>query len=101
MDEAPIPDELPGNLKFLRILVTILTATMIVGLLTVVTLLVMRLSDAPAPLLGLPEAMTLPEGAKAQAFTQGGDWYAVVTDQDQILIFDRASGALKQTVDVE
>jgi len=101
MDEAPIPDELPGNLKFLRILVTILTATMIVGLLTVVTLLVMRLSDAPAPLLSLPDAITLPKGAKAQAFTQGGDWYAVVTDQDQILIFDRASGALKQTVDVE
>ncbi|MGV6811105.1 MAG: DUF6476 family protein [Brevirhabdus sp.] len=100
MDEAPIPDALPGNLKFLRILVTILTATMIIGLLTIVGLLVMRFSgDAALP--ALPDAITLPDGAKAQAFTQGDGWYAVVTDQGEILIFDRVTGALRQTVVVE
>ncbi|MEO0751304.1 MAG: DUF6476 family protein, partial [Pseudomonadota bacterium] len=35
------------------------------------------------------------------AFTQGDDWYAVVTEDDQILIFDRDSGTLRQTITVE
>jgi len=100
MDEAPVPDPLPGNLKFLRILVTILTATMILGVLTIVALLVMRLNDSRG-LPALPDQIALPDGAQVQAFTQGEGWFAVVTDLDQILIFDRASGALRQTVDIK
>jgi hypothetical protein len=40
----------------------------------------------------------LPDGATATAFTQGSDWYAIVTDTNQILIYDRLTGALRQTV---
>jgi hypothetical protein len=43
----------------------------------------------------------LPEGARALAFTQGRDWYAVVTERDEILIFDRATGALRQRVAIK
>lgn len=79
-------------------MVTVLTAVMICGVVLVIGLLVTRLSrDAPA----LPDAVALPAGAKAVAFTQGADWYAVVTDGDEILIFDRMTGALRQTVVVE
>lgn len=75
-----------------------LTVVMIAGVLVVIALLVTRLNrDAPP----LPEQITLPEGVTARAFTQGPDWYAIVTSDDQILIYDRLTGALRQTVDVE
>jgi hypothetical protein len=81
-------------------LVTVLTAVMILGLVTVVALLVIRL-QAPAPAaLPLPETIALPEGTRATAFTQGRDWYAVVTEGDEILIFDRTTGALRQRVEI-
>tara|TARA_R110000850_G_scaffold96526_8_gene201730 strand:- start:482 stop:772 length:291 start_codon:yes stop_codon:yes gene_type:complete len=88
----------PPNIKFLRRLVTGLTATMIFGLLVVIGLLVIRFSGK-AP--NLPEVIAMPGGEKPVAFTQGPDWYAVVTANDQILIFDRMSGALRQTVDIK
>lgn len=79
-------------------MVTVLTTVMIVGVVVVIGLLVTRLlRDTPV----LPKAIVLPEGAKAVAFTQAADWYAVVTDADEILIFDRMTGALRQTVVVE
>jgi hypothetical protein len=98
MDQPPIPEADARNLRFLRALVTVLTAVMIVGLVTIVALLVIRL-QAPAPAaLPLPDAIELPEGASALAFTQGRDWYAVVTQGDEILIFDRVTGALRQQI---
>lgn len=79
-------------------MVTVLTTIMIVGVVIVIGLLVTRLSrDTPV----LPDQIALPDGAKPVAFTQGAGWYAVVTDGDEILIFDRLTGALKQTVVVE
>ena len=79
-------------------MVTVLTTVMILGVVVVISLLVTRLSrDTPV----LPSQIALPNGAKATAFTQSADWYAVVTDQGHILIFDRMTGALKQTVVVE
>ena len=88
----------PANLRFLRRLVTVLTAVMIAGVLIVIALLVTRLSrDTPT----LPTEITLPGGAEARAFTQGDDWYAVVTSDNEILIFDRLTGTLRQTVQID
>ena len=92
----PIPE--PANLRFLRILVTILTTVMIFGLLVIVTLFVIRFSSTPQM---LPDSITLPDGTKAAAFTMGTDWYAVVTEDEQILIFDRTSGFLRQTIAIK
>lgn len=79
-------------------MVTVLTAVMILGVVVVIGLLVTRLSrNTPV----LPSEITLPNGAKATAFTQATDWYAVVTDKNEILIFDRMTGALRQTVEVK
>ncbi|MEM7598385.1 MAG: DUF6476 family protein [Pseudomonadota bacterium] len=88
-----------GTVKYLRWLVTILTATMVLGFIVIVVLFVIRFSDAFGP--ELPDTITLPDGSTPLAFTQGGDWYAVVTQEDQILIYDRESGALRQTIDIE
>ena len=87
----------PANLRFLRRLVTVLTAVMICGLLVIIGLFVTRLSATP-PALPLPDEITLPEGTTARAFTLGPDWYAIVTTDDEILIYNRATGELRQTV---
>jgi len=42
----------------------------------------------------------LPEGVRANAVTMGADWFAVVTEDDRILIFDRDSGEIRQTVQI-
>lgn len=95
-DQSPLPE--PGNLRFLRLLVTILTGTMIAGLLAIITLLVIRFPTAtPA----LPEAITLPDGTRAQAFTATARWYAVVTTDDRILIYNRDTGDLRQEITVQ
>ncbi|UWQ17860.1 DUF6476 family protein [Jannaschia sp. M317] len=90
MDEVPEPT----NLRFLRILVTVLTAVMIVGLLTVVTLLVTRLR-APAPVAA--EALALPDGIQVHAVTQTPTRWLVTTTDDRLLIF-APDGTLQREV---
>ena len=97
--DPEFPAAEPANLKFLRRLVTVLTATMIVGLVVMIALLVIRLNSAP-PKLALPDYIELPEGTRATAFTQAPTWYAVVTSDDRILIFNRDSGELAQDIPV-
>lgn len=76
---------------------TVLTGVMIGGTVLILALIWARYSNTRAP---LPEVITLPDGTNATAFTQGPDWYAVVTADDQILIFDRATGRLRQTLTI-
>ncbi len=78
---------------------------MIGGFITIITLLVIRFSDvfgpdAAAADLGLPDSITLPAGTTPLSFTATEDWYAVVTDTPEILIFDRETGALLQQITV-
>ena len=75
---------------------TALTLTMIFGLITIVVLFVMRFNQMNRA--ELPEQVVLPDGVRATAFTQGEGWFAVVTDNDEILIFDRLTGSLRQRV---
>ncbi len=74
---------------------TVLTVVMILGFLVLIGALVMRLNADGPP---LPASIDLPERAEAVAFTQGDDWYAVVTADDTILVYDRLTGQLRQTV---
>ncbi len=71
---------------------------MIAGFLVLIAALVIRLNADPLP---LPDRITLPDGVNAVAFTQGADWFAVTTDSDTILIYDRATSQLRQTVIIE
>ena len=97
MDSDKAPDE--GTLKYLKILVTVLTVTMILGFLTIVGLFVMRFSEMGR--VELPDRISLPDGAEATAFTQGDDWFAVVTEGDEILIYSRVTGNLRQRIVIE
>ncbi|MBE9636538.1 DUF6476 family protein [Salipiger mangrovisoli] len=101
MSNTPEDPELlpePANLRFLRRLVTVLTAVMIAGLVAIVSLIVIRFTAATRAPVPLPSEITLPAGATASAFTQGGDWYAVVTTDNRILIYDRKTQQLRQTI---
>jgi archaellum component FlaG (FlaF/FlaG flagellin family) len=89
--------ELPPGLRFLRQLVTVLTVVMIVGVVLIAALLVSRLNQ---PALAIPDQITLPDGTVAVSYTQTQDWFAVVTDENKILIFD-LNGQLIQEVDVK
>jgi len=104
MNDIPDNSGEPANLKFLRILVTILTASMIAGLVTIIVLIVIRVPNVIRTVedpLPLPEAITLPDGTTAQTFTRGQDWYAIVTTDNQILIFNIEDGALRQTLQID
>ena len=88
-DAAP-----PPEIRFLKTLVTVLTATMIVGLLAIVALFVIRLPGA-APLPDLPAAITVPAGERVEALTFARGLTVVVTAAGRVLIY-RADGTLAQ-----
>lgn len=75
-----------------------MTAVMMVGLVVVVALIVIRLNaDGPT----MPDQISLPEGVNATALTIGEGWWAVVTDDQRILIYDQLSGALRQEIAIQ
>lgn len=76
-----------------------LTVTLIVGVIVTVAAVVTRMPGR-APAVSLPDQVKLPAGTNATAVTFGPGWYAVVTGDGRILIFDRATGGLKQSVEV-
>ncbi len=65
-------------------LVTVLTAVMIGGLITVVALLVTRL---PGAAVTVPEALAMPEGARVLAVTQTPSGWLATTMDDRLLLF--------------
>ncbi len=77
---------------------TTLTATMIFGVLAIVVLLVIRLQQPAGPYL--PDAIALPEGVRATAYTQGTGWIAIVTNTQEILIYDPDGHTLRHRIPV-
>ncbi|MCV2881434.1 DUF6476 family protein [Actibacterium sp. XHP0104] len=98
MDDTSEYGEEPPNLRFLRVLVTVLTATMIAGVVIIIALIVIRYGGKDE--FTLPDGIALPEGAEVSAFTKGRGWWAVVTEDQQILIYDAGTGELRQSVQV-
>jgi len=105
-DSTPRDDDFPEppRLRQLRRLVTLLTATLIVGVITVVALLVIRLSALQRPPLALPPEVALPAGETARAVTRGDGWLAVVTTdaagRERIRVLDRATGAERAVTEI-
>lgn len=84
---------------------TALTATMIVGVIVVIALLVIRLAALrPAPDPALPPEVALPAGESARAVTLGRGWIAVVTEDaggaERIRVLDAATGAERGMVEI-
>jgi len=69
---------------------------MIVGILTITALLALKLRSEN---INFPEALTLPNGTKPIAFTQTKDWYSIVTEANEILIY-KNDGTLIRSITV-
>ena len=89
--------QLPRNLRFLQRLVTLLTLSMIVGILTIAALLAFKLRSEN---INFSQTLTLPNGTKPIAFTQTKDWYSIITEENEILIY-RNDGTLIRTITVQ
>ncbi|WBU55581.1 DUF6476 family protein [Paracoccus sediminicola] len=96
-DQSPEQDAVP-HLMFLKAMVGGLAVAMVLGLGVIAAILWIRLSAPPLP--ALPEAVTLPEDATAEAVTFADDRLIVVTDQGEVLVYD-PDGALRQRVTLE
>ncbi len=93
--DSPDTQPLPPEVRFVKRLVIVLTSVMIVGIVIIVGLLALRLSAPPAPLT-LPDQLALPDGVTPAAVTLARDWVLVLSeDGTEVLLFDRASGALR------
>jgi len=95
-----LPPDLLATVRFLKLLTGLLAATMILGLIAIVALLVTRM-PAPAPLAGPPAAIPLPEGVRPEAVTFGRGWFAVVTGGGTAIeVYDGATGAPRGRIDL-
>lgn len=83
------------ELRFLKALVTGLTLVMGLGMIAIVALLWIRLGQPSLP--DLPDVITLPDNAAAEAVTFADDWIVIVTDRDEVLVYDR-SGSLRDRI---
>jgi hypothetical protein len=95
--DGPGDGPLPPDLRFLKGLVTVLTAVMIGGVIAVVALLVIRL---PGAAITVPAALALPEGAEARAVTQMPGAWLVVTEDGRLLLFGQ-DGAFRRAVPLQ
>ena len=98
MDNSQDRDQQVPHLTFLKRLVTVLTLTMIAGIAVLVTLVFIRFQDAK-PNATFPSQISLPDGTTPIAYTRTRDWYAIITEEDNILIYDN-TGALVQSIPV-
>lgn len=96
MDPAPKEEFVePANLRFLRRLVTVLTATMIFGLVAIFTVLVIRLQT---PTQVFPDTIALPEGAAIQSLTTADGYLLVVTHDNRVLIYSPDGQTIRQEI---
>ena len=97
-DQPPNADfQLPRNLRFLQRLVTLLTVSMIAGILIIAALLAFKLRSEN---INFPQTLTLPDGTKPIAFTQTKDWYSIITEANEILIY-KNDGTLIKSITVQ
>ena len=92
-EQAKVPE-----LAWLRRVVTGLALAMGLGVVALVAILWLRLSQPPLP--DLPAEIALPAGARAVAVTFARDWTVVVTEAGEVLVYDRA-GRLKDRAAVD
>jgi len=99
-DEIPEGDAaLPANLRFLRVLVTVLTAVMILGVITIVGLLVIRLNDGGgAAVLVVPSEFDPPAGVAIVGYSLVEGRTVLIGDDAVIRVYDTDSRALVQEI---
>jgi len=90
----------PPELRFLRTLVTVLTAAMILGVITIVFLLVIRLNDDARPILVHPEVFEVPAGVNTVGYSVLDGYTILVGDDGVIRVFASDTQELVQEIAV-
>ena len=98
-NDTPISEDGAKLLRYLKTLVTVLTVTMIAGLIVLIGVVVMRFNQSAT--VPLPDHIALPAGTRATAVTRGPDWLGVVTDDGRVLIYGLDGATLRQEIIVE
>ena len=93
--------DLPPQLRWLKRLVTVLTVTMIGGVLAITALLVIRLNAESAPVIIAPGDFALPEGVGLVGISVIDGRTVMVGDDGVIRIFDSVSHTLLQELSIE
>ena len=81
------------TIKFLKLLVTVLAGVMIIGFVIIVSLFILNFRTSAIP---MPAKIELPSSVSPVAYTQTKNWYAIITDQDEILIYDKAGNQIQK-----
>ncbi len=81
------------TIKFLKLLVTVLAGVMIIGFVIIVSLFILNFRTSSIP---MPAKIELPSSVSPVAYTQTKNWYAIITDQDEIFIYDKAGNQIQK-----
>jgi hypothetical protein len=71
----------------------VLAGVMIIGFVIIVCVFVINFRKSPTL---IPTALELPSNVNPIAYTQTTNWYAIVTDDDEILIFDNTGNEIQK-----
>ncbi len=99
-DDSPENEPLPPQLRFLRVLVTILTGVMILGVVTVILLLVIRLSDNRGPVLVHPDVFEFPLGVETVGYSVINGYTVLVGDDGVIRVYASDTRELVEELDL-
>ena len=88
----------PANLRFLRRLVITLTATMILGLIAIFTVLVIRLQTTNAV---FPEILALPKKTEVLSISRTSSEVIVISQEKIIFVLSVDGKNLLQTFQIE
>jgi uncharacterized integral membrane protein len=94
MGQSPEEDEttaLPRDLRFLKTLVTVLTVVMIAGVITITTLLVIRLNASGPSVTIAPGDFEIPDGVGVVGFSVVNGQTVIVGDDGVIRVYDSGS----------
>tara|TARA_B100001758_G_C18348770_1_gene578552 strand:+ start:286 stop:621 length:336 start_codon:yes stop_codon:yes gene_type:complete len=84
---------IPPSIKLLKLLVTVLACVMIIGFIIIVSLFVLNFQKSH---VSIPVTLELQNGVKPIAYTKTKDWYAIVTDEHEILIYDNSGNRIQK-----
>lgn len=93
--------DLPPQLRWLKRLVTVLTVTMIGGVLAITALLVIRLNADSAPVVIAPGDFVLPDGVGMVGFSVIQGRTVIVGDDGVIRVYDSEGRTLVQEIPLE
>ena len=77
-----------------------MTVVFVAGFTVVVFVIYLRFPDGSDVTLRFPESIQLPADVSPVAFTQTRKWFAIITESDEILIFDAESGEILQRIQI-